>query len=314
MTATLEQPTTATVEPTVKQPRKSDALMEQIAKQLIESIEEGLVTGRWEKPWKGGMGIATNAATGRQYRGGNLVVLWILGAQFGPGPWATYKQWGELGGQVRKGEKGTQLVKWSPVPCREHGREENCGCRQRLSPRAFTVFHVSQQEGWTAPTVEEGNPDEARVDIEAFLAATGADIQFRDEGAAYYSLATDVITLPPFTRFVNAESFYATACHELVHWTGAEKRLNRDMAKKWGADGAASYAGEELVAELGSAMLCATLGISDEPREDHARYLKSWVAHLRNDYSLLWNAASLAQRAVDYLFVLAEGEASLPAE
>jgi antirestriction protein ArdC len=105
--------------------------------------------------------------------------------------------------------------------------------------------------------------------------------------------------LPLFESFRDAESYYATLLHELTHWTRHEKRLNREFGRKrWGDSG---YAAEELVAELGAAFLCADLGVTPEPREDHAAYLASWLEVLKSDKRAIFTAAAHAQRAADFL-------------
>jgi len=279
---------------------KSNEVMEAVASRIIASIEAGIVNGEWKKSWAGGA-IAMNAVTGNQYRGGNLIALWVFGEDFKSGYWATYRQWQSIGAQVRKGETGIRLIKWSPIPCKDHGPDERCQSCGKMVPNVFTVFNAAQVDGWDGNPENIRNEDERLADAEDFIKATGAAIEHSDEGRAYYRPSTDSITLPRFESFTNAEAYYATAAHELIHWTGAESRLNRDMEGKWGDD---SYAGEELVAELGSAMLCATLGISENPRPDHAQYLKFWVGRLRDDYRLLWNAASAASKAVQYVETL----------
>jgi len=279
---------------------KSNEVMEAVASRIIASIEAGIVTGTWQKSWAGGA-IAMNAVTGNQYRGGNLIALWVFGEDFKSGYWATYRQWQSIGAQVRKGETGIRLIKWSPIPCKDHGPDERCQSCGKMVPNVFTVFNAAQVDGWDGNPENIRNEDERLADADDFIKATGAAIEHSDEGRAYYRPSTDSITLPRFESFTNAEAYYATAAHELIHWTGAESRLNRDMEGKWGDD---SYAGEELVAELGSAMLCATLGISENPRPDHAQYLKFWVGRLRDDYRLLWNAASAASKAVQYVEAL----------
>jgi len=280
---------------------KSNEAMEAVAAKIIKSIEDGIVTGDWKKSWAGGV-IAINAVTGNQYKGGNLIALWVLGEDFKSGYWATYKQWQSVDAQVRKGETGTRLIKWSPLPCKDHGTDERCSNCGTMVPNVFTVFNADQVDGWEGKPEDIRNEDQRLADADDFIKATGAEMNHSGEGRAYYSPSDDAITLPPFESFDSAEAYYATAAHELIHWTGHKSRLNRDMAKKWGDTDA--YAAEELVAELGAAMLCATLGISDTPRPDHAQYLKFWVGRLKDDYRLLWNAASQAQKAVDYATTL----------
>lgn len=282
---------------------KSDEAMKAVAEKIIKSIEDGIVTGEWHKPWAGGT-IALNAVTKNQYKGGNLIALMIFGEDYSDGYWATYKQWESVGAQVRKGETGIRLVKWTPKPCKDHGSDEMCQNCGTMIPNVFTVFNADQVDGWERPgsTV---NPEERIAAADRFVTATGAKIRHNGEGRAYYNRQSDEVTLPHYEWFTGAHAYYATAAHELVHWTGHESRLNRAIHKNWGDD---TYAGEELVAELGAAMLCATLGLDDEPREDHARYLKAWVGKLRDNYKLLWNAASLAQKAVDHLWTVSAVE------
>lgn len=279
---------------------KSDAVMQRVATAIIESIEQGIVDGEWKKPWANGT-IATNAVTGNQYRGGNLFALWMFGSRYQSGLWATYRQWASLDAQVRKGERGTTLIKWNTLRCKTHSPEESCptGKCGRMFPNVFTVFNAGQVDGFT-PSELTANTESRIADAEAFVAATGADIRHTAEGMAYYTRQLDTITLPHFETFFSAEAYYATAAHELTHWTGHESRLNRDLSGKWQDD---AYAAEELVAELGSAMLCAHLGLSEHPRPDHAQYLQQWVRRLKGDHRLLWSAMTQAQKAVDYLLV-----------
>jgi antirestriction protein ArdC len=134
--------------------------------------------------------------------------------------------------------------------------------------------------------------------VDVYLKHTGAMIQ-HGGNSAHYSPSRDIIQLPPFEAFKDKEAYYATALHEATHWTKHEKRLNRDFSgKRFGDHG---YAREELVAELGAAFLCATLGITPEVREDHASYLNHWLTILKEDKRAIFSAAALAQRAADYL-------------
>lgn len=275
---------------------KSAEVMENVAAQIIKSIESGIATGKWEKPWKGGS-IATNAVTGKQYKGGNLIALWVLGEDFGSQFYATYKQWQSVDAQVRKGETGIKLVKWIEKKCRDHGDDVICNQCGRMIPSVFTVFNSTQVDGWSAPTGDVSEGDRI-ASAEEYLNGVGATIKHSDEGRAYYRSSDDSITMPHFEMFKTAEGYYGTLAHELVHWTGHESRLNRDLKNKFGSD---AYAAEELVAELGSAMLCATLGVEQEPRPDHAEYLAHWVSILKNDYRTLWTAASKASKAVEFI-------------
>ena len=168
--------------------------------------------------------------------------------------------------------------------------------------KGYTVFNVEQIEGlpeiyYTKPEPKRTGP--ARIEhAEAFFTNTGADIRIRGN-RAYYANEPDYIAMPPIESFTEAESYYATLAHETTHWTRHASRLERDFNRKsWGDEG---YAREELVAELGSAFLCCDLELTPEMRDDHASYIASWLEVLKNDKRAIFQAASYAQRAVDFL-------------
>lgn len=277
---------------------KTDELMTKIAGQVIASIEAGQVTGSWVKPWTGD-GLPVNASTGKPYSGGNLLWLWMAAYEAGhpTNVWATYKQWQALGAQVTKGQKGTHAVKWIQKVCKDHDADERCHSCGRMFPSTFVLFNAAQVEGYEAPPTESLSDAERIAAAEQFFAAVGPTI-VDGGGRAFYSPSLDVIGMPSFGSFKNAESYYATLAHEATHWTGAKARVDRDMSGRFGDEG---YAMEELVAELGSAMLCGILGLADEPRPDHAQYLSSWLKVLKGDARALWTAASQASKAVSWL-------------
>jgi antirestriction protein ArdC len=166
------------------------------------------------------------------------------------------------------------------------------------------VFNEAQVENVESlPRAITLSSDQRIVAADAFIAATGADIRHGGD-QAFYSPSSDHICLPKFEQFRDALSYYAVAGHELVHWTGAKHRLNRELGGRFGAP---SYAAEELVAELGAAFIAAKLRLVLQPREDHAAYVASWLKVLRNDSRAILTAASKAQEAVDYLTSLADG-------
>jgi len=155
---------------------------------------------------------------------------------------------------------------------------------------------------FTARVEPPALPPLQRIDAaDWFFIATGAVI--RHGGTrAFYAEGSDHVQMPPFETFRDAESYAATLAHELTHWTKHEKRLARDFGRvRFGDEG---YAKEELVAELGSAFLCADLAITPEVRDDHAAYIASWLKALRDDKRLIFTAAAHAQRASDYLHAL----------
>lgn len=280
-------------------------VMESVARRLVESLESGQVSGSWVRPWRGG-GVPSNVVTGAGYRGGNVLALWFAEADrgFSGGGWATYKQWESVGAQVRKGEKGTHLVKWSERRCKDHAPDESCLKCGRMVPSGFVVFHADQVDGWEAPPVEVLPVIERDAVADAAIVATGAAISYGGDRACY-SPAADMVRIPSVESFLSRDGFYGTVFHELGHWTGHGSRLGRDLSGRFGDD---AYAAEELVAEITAAMLCAVFGVVpvDEVRPDHVQYLASWARVLKADPQALWTAATKAQAAADYVVKCAD--------
>jgi antirestriction protein ArdC len=221
--------------------------------------------------------------------------------------WMTYRQAGELGGQVRKGEKGSPVVYANALTKTDTDAVSGDEVEKTIRfLKGYTVFNVDQIDGlpahYYAPPVPRSEPAVRIAHAEGFFAATGAAIS-HGGNSAFYRPATDSIQMPPFEAFCDAESYYATLAHEVTHWSGHEARLARDLTgNRFGSE---AYAVEELVAELGAAFLCADLDLSSEPREDHASYLANWLAVLKSDSRAIFTAASHAQRAADFLSRLA---------
>jgi antirestriction protein ArdC len=270
-----------------------------VTAQVVEQIEAG--AGTWRMPWHliADAGEPVNALTRQAYRGGNHLVFGMVAAARGwSGYWATYKQWKSLGGaQVRKGERATYGVKWSPVEDRKTGE-------RRLVPFTFSVFNSGQIDGWEAPLPIERDTPERIAFADTFFSSLGSEVRHGGNRAAY-NQAGDFIVLPELAQFEKASDYYATSSHEHAHWSGHATRLGRDLSGRFGTN---AYAAEELVAELSAAFTCARLGISSVPRPDHAAYLASWLQVLRSDTSALFHAASKAQAASDYLAEHANGD------
>jgi antirestriction protein ArdC len=279
-----------------------------ITGQIVASLEKGV------RPWKPWSGEKTARrisrplrSTGQAYSGINILMLWSAALEhgFNSPSWMTYNQAAELNAHVRKGEKGPLVVYANTFKKTEENADGQEIEREIPFLRGYTVFKIEQIEGLPEHYYEKPEPkftDVERIDhAEAFLAATHADIRYRG-CQAYYAQDADYIQMPPIESFRDAESFYSTALHELCHWVKHPSRLNRDFGRQtWGDEG---YAREELVAELGSAFLCADLELTPEFREDHASYLATWIAVLKNDNPAIFQAAAHAQRAVDYLHQL----------
>ena len=276
-----------------------------ITSQIVAALEQGVKP--WTQPWN-----AAHAAghvsrplrhNGQPYAGINVLTLWCSAMErhYAAPLWMTFKQTLELGGHVRKGEKGSPVVYANTIVRTEEGVDG--ANEERAIPflKAYTVFNVEQTEGlpahYYATAIAAKNPDERIAHAEGFFAATRFDIRHGGD-SAYYSPVLDYIQMPVFEAFRDAEAYYATLSHEATHATRHSSRLDRDFGRKKFAD--EGYAREELVAELGAAFLCADLGLKLEDREDHAAYIASWL-ELQDDKRAIFTAAAHAQRAVDYL-------------
>jgi antirestriction protein ArdC len=294
---------------TTTQPR-SDVYTRVTAK-IIADLEQGVRT--WQRPWSAanadGNIIRPLRATGQPYRGVNVLLLWseALDKGYTAPMWMTYKQAETLGAQVRKGEHGSLVVyadKITKTETDDQGKEAE---RQIAFMKGYTVFNVEQIDGLPAHYTAKAEPAQpvARIDqAEAFFTATGATIR-HGGNKAFYAPSLDFVQMPPRESFRDAESHAATLVHELTHWTSHPSRLARELGKRFGDQ---AYAAEELIAEMGSAFLCADLGITPEVRDDHAAYLAHWLKVLKADNRAIFTAASQAQRAADYLHQVTTAE------
>lgn len=287
-------------------------IYETITAEIIADLETGVRT--WTKPWSAGH-LAGHMSrplrhTLQPYSGVNIVLLWMEAIERGyTAPiWMTFRQALELGGHVRKGERGATVVYANRIKRLEQDDDGHDVERQIPFLKAYTVFNVEQIESLPAPYYAPAEPRTevtARIaDAERFFAATGAVIGHGGD-QAYYAIAADRVQMPHFENFRDPQAYYATLAHELTHWTRHPSRLDRDFGRqRFGDEG---YAREELVAELGAAFLCADLGLALTPREDHAAYIASWLQVLKNDKRFIVSAAAHAQRACDWLHRLQPG-------
>lgn len=278
-----------------------------VTEDIIAAIAAGAST--FEMPWhRGGSSLSrpTNAASTMRYRGVNVLALWVAAQKkgFSSGVWATYRQWKKLEAQVRKGESGSVIVFFKEVERSGQSNDPNDeGPRTSLVARASWVFNANQVTGWKPPELPFTSVAEVINRAEELISASGASIDWGHEGACYRPIE-DFIAMPERGRFITTatstatENYYATLLHELTHWTGHPSRLNRDLANRFGDN---AYAMEELVAELGSAFLCADLGITNVPRPDHAAYVANWLNVLRDDTRAIFTAAAKANGAAEYL-------------
>ncbi|WP_311028646.1 ArdC family protein [Mesorhizobium koreense] len=281
-------------------------LYDDITNKIIAELEAGRVP--WVQPWgaaaaKAPLAMPANAATGRQYSGINVLILWgaVIEHAFPVQTWLTFRQALSLGGHVRKGERGTTVVYADRfVPNDEKRRAQENGEEAPAIPflKCFTVFNVAQCEDLpvdlaVAPPAPESGLIEPRV--EALIKATGIDFRIGGD-RAFYMPAHDYVEVPPPQAYFETINWHRTALHELGHATGHASRLGRDLSSSFGSK---KYAFEELVAEMNAAFCCASLGIV--PTVRHADYIGSWLEVLREDNRAIVRAASQASKAADWL-------------
>ena len=277
-------------------------IYQQITDKIVAQIEAD--PGQWKMPWRASADAGElhmpRSAVGRHYRGVNVLVLWCAAMEKGyTSPvWATYKQWKTQGAQVRKGEKSELVVYYDTFTKKDEQGED-----QTLKfAKAFFVFNAAQVDGYEAPKEPEF-PTEAEAlqhikEVDDYFHNVGSDVQ---EGGsrAFYSPSSDFIAVPAHCDFHTHHDYYSTLAHEHIHWTGHTSRCDREL--KTARFGNEAYAFEELIAELGAAFLCSSLGLENEPRIDHAQYINSWLRVLKGDKKAIFTAASASQKAVDFL-------------
>ncbi|RZN32026.1 zincin-like metallopeptidase domain-containing protein [Bradyrhizobium sp. Leo121] len=282
-------------------------LYAEVSARIIAELEAGAAP--WIKPWSATPGANTpcNAVTNRPYSGCNVVLLWMAQAAGYRTPrFLTFKQALELGGHVRKGERGTKVYFVKQLQIQEDAEDDSA---TRLVPmmREYAVFNIDQCDG-LPDSVRAGkpsrvrNPDHRDDTADEFLHSTRADIR-EGHGEAYYVPSRDFISMPAFEAFNGADHFYGTVFHELSHWTAHKSRLDRDLKNRFGSR---NYAAEELIAELGAAFLCAEFGFDGDLR--HAGYIATWIDFLKADKRAFFTACSQASRATDYLRGMALAE------
>lgn len=275
-----------------------DAALQAVVDDLLEQIDS--VDGKWTPSWTCATSLPHNALTGASYGGANIILLWFsqMHHRYESNVWATYKQWAQLGGQVRKGETSTHCIKWVVATPKDQeydddGKPVKPG---RLVPKPFFLFNAAQQDGALIETAEQDVTVPADERMLAFI----EPVPFRFiNGDPAYAPKIDVVLMPNREDFDTIDDWFGTLVHELAHWTGHESRLAREFGKRFGDE---AYAVEELTAELSAAFTCATLGFaSPAKRDDHARYIKHWLGVLKREPRTLLTVAQAAQRATNHL-------------
>jgi antirestriction protein ArdC len=267
---------------------------ERITGRITALLAQGTVP--WHKPWKATTGLPRNLVTKKPYRGINVFLL--LAMSYESPFWLTCRQANQLGGRVRKGEKACPVIFWKQrkIEDTESGEERNI----RLL-RFYHVFNVAQCDGIkNAPTATmEANP----ITRPAAIVANMPQPPVVKHGMthSFYSILEDCVGLPAQERFDHEEAYYATLFHELVHATGHETRLKRATLMEQAGFGSNPYCKEELIAELGAAFLCGQAEIVERTIDNSAAYLNGWLEQLKNDRTLIVQAAAQAQKAADFI-------------
>ena len=287
---------------------KISELYQSVTETIVEALRTG--TPPWVKPWSTVAEIhPCNALSRRPYKGINFLLLSLVADVKGYATprWLTYRQAQQAGGYVRKGETATPVIYFTvnrPTPETVIEQERQEQEKPVFYRRFFSVFNIDQVENLPEclrQPVHHHEPEwQACARAESILKSSGALIRHAPGNEAFYSPHQDWIVLPARSQFRNPEAYYATAHHELCHWTGHDSRLNRQLGKRYEQS---AYAMEELIAELGSAFLSAHCRL--DGMLHHASYLNTWLRLLEEDAQAIFIAAGKAQSASDYLLGLA---------
>lgn len=269
-----------------------------VTERIIEQLEKGCVP--WEKPWA--TEAPKNLTSKKAYRGVNILLL--SGNPYASPWWLTYRQAQQLGGNVRKGEKSTLVVFWKWLEKKRTQEQEQEGKQAGHIPllRYYRVFNSEQCDGITVPARNKPpvNPIE---ECERLAASMPSPPKLEHGGdRAFYCPPLDKVQMPVRDSFTDAQAYYSTIFHELTHSTGSKARLDRGLSDSLRPFGSPDYSKEELVAEIGAAMLCGIAGIENAATvKRSASYLHSWLDRLRGDSKLVVHASAQAQKAADYI-------------
>ena len=276
------------------------SVYEMVTDRIIEQLENNIIP--WEKPWTGVRSGAFNRISKKPY---SLLNQMLLKHE---GEYATFKQWSDLGGHVRKGEKSEIVCFWKIQPVEEKLEDGTKEVRQIPLLRYYNVFHISQVEGVEPLQADDLNDIEPIEKAESVLhdywTRENITVEHKAADRAYYSPTIDLIHLPLFEQFTDANEYYSTAFHESVHSTMKENRCNRaeDRKGKLVAFGSEEYSKEELVAEIGSANLMNIIGIeTNKSFRNSSAYIQGWLSKLRSDVKFIVSASSKAEKAVNYI-------------
>lgn len=273
---------------------------EMVTNRIIEQLENNIVP--WEKPWSGTLDGAFNRVSKKPYSILNQMLLKY------DGEYATFKQWQELGGHIRKAEKSEIIVFWKMYPIKEKQDDGTEIIKTIPLLKYINVFHISQVDG-VEPLKQKVTHDiepieKAEKILNDYWNRENITIEHVKGDKAFYSPMFDKIQLPLFEQFKQSEEYYSTAFHESVHSTMKTSRCNRqeDRKGKVVSFGSEEYSKEELVAEVGSAQLMNIVGIeTTKSFRNSTAYIQSWLKVLRNDNKFIVSASSKAEKAVNYI-------------
>ena len=277
-----------------------------VTEQIIRQLEQGVAP--WRKPWR--TELPVNLVSGKPYRGLNV---FLLGSQgYGSRYWLTFNQAAKLGGHIRKGERSSLVTFWHMGD--EKITRDADGNERKSKPfllRYYRVFNVEQTEGITDKLGLTGaSPRVADLGhCEAIVSGMPNPPRREQSSRAWYQPSIDTVGMPSKSLFSSGEEYYSTLFHELTHSTGHGTRVGREGIEQLNTFGSESYSKEELVAEMGAAMLCGLTGLAPKTLENSAAYLQSWLSVLKSDWRMVVTAASAAQKAVDYILGKAQGDA-----
>lgn len=269
---------------------KNSEIISKVTDRIIKIMESGEIP--WNKPWDGGFSMPKNGKTGKAYKGGNLYLSFL---PYAKQDYYTFSQIKSMGESIKKGEEGLPIVYWSVVTSKE--------CDEEGKPITFPVlrYYFVWNIAQTTITLPEEPQEKPRIQSGEEILNGYTDkpsIMYGGDKAVYYP-TQDKIVCPDLKAFHETEEFYSTLFHELVHSTGHESRLKRDLSGNFGNS---SYSKEELIAELGSSFLCGIAGFTSRCREtNHAAYLKGWLKKLKEDKKLFFDAVKFASKAVDFI-------------
>ena len=305
--------------------KSQSQVREFITSQIVDHLQAGKVAP-WRRPWSldRNAGSPANVVSKKSYKGINPLLLEVAAMRHGLQSkwWATFNQWKDLGGSVKRrpenvqpGQWGTTIVFWRPVTKTEKDRNGDEREETYFLLKTYTVFNVDQVEGDHLDHLRVGHgqlePSEVEERFEKAdraIDATGADIR-HGGNRAFYNPQQDFIALPHKQQFSLPE-YYETAFHELTHWTEHQSRLNWDRSKAEN-----SYALGELIAELGGCFLASELGLPTAERlENHVSYLKTWLKNMQDDPKFIFKAAAQAAKAADFILAFSREPVEEPEE